>query len=254
MPQLGLGTWLLRDEQGTTAVRMALDMGYTHIDTARLYENHAAVARGMAGFDRADIFLVTKVWHDSLAYDDVLRACASSLEELQTDYLDLFLIHWPDPRFPMLDTFRAFAELVGSGRVRSVGVSNFDIPRLEEALALTDLPIVTNQVEFHALLYQEALLNFCRDHGIVLTAYCPLGRGVVLENEIIRDIAPVYDRTPGQVALRWLVNKGCAVIPKASSEQHLRANMDIFDWELRPEDERRIDAIDATHRVVALDL
>ena len=252
IPALGLGTWDLRGEECVTAVRTALEMGYNHIDTADMYGNQAEIGRAIADFDRSDIFVTSKVWRDDLHYDDVVRVAEAALCDLQTDYLDLFLIHWPNRSVPLEETFRAFEQLVAQGRVRSIGVSNFDVPLLEGALQATDLPLTNNQVECHPLLRQEEVLAFCRQHDITLTAYCPLGRGAALRNEVIVSLAEKYGKSPAQVALRCLIQQGTIVIPKAGSADHMRENMAIFDFEVSPEDEQRIDRIEEEHRVVAL--
>ena len=251
MPVLGLGTWRLSGDTCTAVTRKALELGYTHIDTAELYDNHAAIAAALKGFDRSSLFITSKVPDQDLAYDDVHRMCQKALHELETDYLDLYLAHWPNPDVPMAETFRAFRELHEQGKVRSIGVSNFNIRRLAEAIEVSDLPIAANQVEFHPLLYQRELLEFCRNSDVVITAYCPLARGAVFDNDVIKGVAEKNHKTPAQVSLRWLVQKGVVVIPKSSSEDRLRENMDIFDWELSPDDEERIDNIGEERRLLS---
>ncbi len=253
IPALGLGTWHLRGEECVTAMRTALGMGYKHIDTADMYGNQAEIGRAMAGYDRSDIFVTSKVWRDDLHYDDVVRVGEAILRDLQTDYLDLLLIHWPNRSVPLRETFGALEQLVEQGRVRSVGVSNFDVALLKAAIQATDLPLTNNQVEFHPLLRQQELLAFCKQHDITLTAYCPLGRGAVLSNEVIVNLAGEYGKSPAQVSLRWLIQQGTIVIPKAGSEDHMRENMAIFDFEISPDDTQVIDRIEDKHHVVALD-
>jgi 2,5-diketo-D-gluconate reductase B len=250
MPVLGLGTWRLSGETCTRVVRKALELGYCHLDTAEMYGNHRDIARAIKGFDRASLFITSKVPPGSLRHRSVHRMCEKALRELGTDYLDLYLIHWPNPDVPMEETFRALAELQEQGKVRSIGVSNFSVRRLTEAVGVSEAPIVTNQIEFHPLLYQRELLEFCRSHGVVVTAYCPLARGAVLRNEVITELARKHGRTPAQIALRWLVQKGIVVIPKTSSEERLRENMAIFDWSLPAENEREIDDIGESARLI----
>ena len=161
MPMLGLGTWMLSGRTCTDIVRKALEMGYKHIDTADRYNNHAYVAEGMKGFDRGDIFLTTKVWRTDISRDDIVKSCDRFLSELGTDYLDLLLVHWPNDDIPITETMNAMGELVHSGKVRSIGVSNFNEGRLGEAVTASDVPIDANQVEFHAHLYQSELLGYC---------------------------------------------------------------------------------------------
>ena len=252
IPALGLGTGDLRGKEGVAAVTAALEMGYGHIDTADMYRNQADIGRAIAGFDRSQLFITSKISRDDLRHGDVLRVCEAALRDLRTSYLDLFLIHWPSPSIPLPETFGAFEQLVAQGKVRSAGVSNFDVPLLEEARRATDLPLTDNQVGFHPLLFQRELLAFCQQHGIALTAYCPLGRGAALRNEVILGLAEKYGKTPAQVTLRWLIQKGAIVIPKAASTAHMRENLAIFDWEIAPEDEQRIDRIEPQHRIVEL--
>jgi len=254
MPVLGLGTWRLTGQTCVAAVSKALELGYNHIDTADAYGNHRQIAQGLEGTDRSAIFVTSKVPHSSLHYDEVLRTCRKNLEELRTDYLDMYLIHWPNRQVPMAETFAALEELHGQGKVRSIGVSNFTIRHLQQAMAATNLPICTNQVEFHPLLYQKELLEFCQQHNIVVTAYSPLARGNVFGNNVISAIAEEYGKTPAQISLRWLLQKGIIVIPKASSEAHLRENMDIFDWELSAADEEGIDNIEEEQRLINVDI
>jgi len=253
VPQLGLGTWRLWGEECVRVTKLALQMGYRHIDTADLYENHAEVGRAIADFDRSQLFLTSKVHTQDLHRQDVIRVCNSALQDLHTDYIDLFLIHWPNFSIPLEETFSALEQLAGQGKFRSVGVSNFNVALLEDSLRDTNLPISNNQIEFHPLLYQPTLLNFCHRQDITVTAYCPLARGRALENGVIADLATNYSRTRSQICLRWLIQKGAIVIPKASSEAHLRENMEIFNWDITSEDEQRIDEIEQRHRVVPLD-
>ena len=254
MPMLGLGTWPLNGEECTLAVSKAIEMGYSHIDTADVYENHVEVGKGLAGFDRSGIFVTSKVAPEDLSHDALIATCERSLEELGLDYLDMYLLHWPNPDIPMEETFRALKELHDGGKLRSIGVSNFIIERLAQAVEISELPICTNQVEFHPLLYQEELLRFCKANDVVVTAYCPLGRTHALRNEVIRSVAEQCQRTPAQVCLRWLVQKGIIVIPKTRSEERMKQNMEIFDWELSAEAEQRIDNIPEEKRVVRLSI
>jgi len=178
-----------------------------------------------------------------LRYQEVLDSCAAALKELNTSYLDLFLIHWPNRRVPMAETFRALKKLHDDGRVRAVGVSNFTIWHLEEALKVSEVDICVNQVEFHPGLYQKELLDFCAKHGIRFTAYSPLGRGSLLVDKDVLAIAKRHNKTSAQVCLRWAHEKGCVVIPKASNVVHLAENMNIFDFKLTKEDVKLLDAM-----------
>lgn len=241
IPQIGLGTYQMQGDTCTEAVRYALDHGYRHVDTAEFYDNEAAI--GDAIEDRDSIFLTSKVWRTNLHHDDVIDACNASLNRLDTEHLDLYLIHWPNESIPMEETFDALEELYEKGKIRAVGVSNFTITHLKEAMGSSDVPITMNQVEFHPFLYQEELLEFCHDHDIQLTAYAPIARNKVAENEQIQEIAERHGKTPAQVSLRWLLQHGTIAIPKASTEAHIEQNMHVFDFELSDEEMRTLNAL-----------
>lgn len=243
MPVLGLGTWQLTGKQCEEAVRKALELGYRHIDTAELYLNEKEIGRAIGGFDRSGLFLVSKVWSSNLRRGDLLKACESSLKLLGISYLDLYLIHWPSHSVPLEETMDAMGELVDKGLVRSIGISNFDTDWSKRAMVASRIPISVNQVEFHAHLYQKDLLGFCKKNRIVMTAYSPLARTEVLDDAVLRGIAESHGKTPAQVSLRWLVQHGLVVIPKSSSVEHLRENMDIFGWDLTKKEMEEIDAI-----------
>lgn len=253
IPTVGLGTWRLWGDEGLAAMRAALAMGYRHLDTAEAYGNHELVGQAIRDYDREEVFITSKVPPERLEYEEVLASCDQALREIGTDYLDLLLLHWPNPQIPMHPTFEALGELVEAGKVRDIGVSNFQPPRLSRALSISPVPIANNQVELHPLLYQRELLELCRSHGVTVTAYAPLARGKVFTEPVIVEIARRYGRTPGQISLRWLLQKGCIVIPRSVNEAHLRENLDLFGWELSPDDEARIDALDRHERLVRND-
>lgn len=250
IPTLGLGTWELRGKGGQRAVEAALEVGYRHIDTAEMYENHGMVGEAIRGYDRAELFITSKVDSTHLHYDEVISVCDTALLELGTDYLDLFLIHWPNPDVPMPQTFDALEHLIELGKIRDMGVSNFQPHRMKMALDITPHPIANNQVELHPYLWQDELANLCFENDVAVTAYAPLARTKVLRDETIRMIAERHDVTPAQVSLRWLLQKGCIVIPRSTSEEHLRQNMDLFDWSLSGVDVQAIDDIPHQERVV----
>jgi len=243
MPALGLGTWALRGEQCRFIVKRAIELGYTHIDTADSYGNHKEVGDAIKGVDRSTLFLVSKVRQSRLQYQAVIQDCHRNLRELATEYLDLYLIHWPNERIPIHDTLRALNELVDDGKIRSIGVSNFRIPHLRDALKAEDHPITNNQIRLHPYEFDHDLVAFCQSHNLVVTAYSPLGRGGILSRPTILDLAKQYGRTPAQICLRWGLQKGVVVIPKTSSEARLRENMAIFDWELSHADMTRLDTL-----------
>ncbi len=248
IPVLGLGTWQLTGSKGADSVRKALELGYNHIDTAEVYDNHREVGRSIVGFDRSELWITSKVWRDVLRHDDLHKACDKALSALGIDYMDLYLIHWPNPEIAMAETLKALKELQDMDKIRSIGVSNFTIRHLKEAFE-TGVPISVNQVEFHPHLYQKELLDFCKQNNIIITAYSPLGTGAILKDETIAQIAEKTSRTPAQVALKWLLGKGLVVIPKASSEEHLKQNLSVFDWELSGQDIKAIDSIGVKHRI-----
>ena len=252
MPLLGLGTWPLTGDECARTVAMALRLGYRHINTAVGYHNHEGVGRGLrdSGVRRAEVFVTTKIMPERLTRDDVLRDCDQALSDLGIDHVDLLLIHWPNPEIPISETLRAFRRLLDDGRIRHVGVSNFTIPRLAEAIAAAEAPIAVNQVEYHPYLNQQELLDSCTANDVVLTAYSPIARGQVADDEVLVDISHRCGKGPLQIALRWMVQKSIVVIPKAASEAHLRDNMEIFGWELSAEDMARIDAIPKRVRLI----
>jgi 2,5-diketo-D-gluconate reductase B len=251
IPKLGLGTWKLRGKKGLDSVKNALSLGYRHIDTARAYGNEAEVGKAIQESDveREDIFLTTKIQARNLAYDDFKREFQKSIDELKTDYVDLLLIHWPNESIPLEETLRAMKELKEDGKIRNIGVSNFNIELLEEAKKHAE--IFTNQVEYHPFLSQDKLLEYCRKNSIVLTAYSPVARGRVGENETLKNIGEKYGKTPYQISLRWLVQQNRVItIPKAASEDHQEQNMNIFDFELDEEEMEKISNLSRNQRLI----
>jgi diketogulonate reductase-like aldo/keto reductase len=242
VPALGFGTWPMKGETCRTAVEHALEVGYRHLDTAQMYNNEESVGRAIAESDlpREDVFLVTKILRENLAHDDVLRSVEESAQRLGTQ-IDLLLIHAPSRSVPIEESIGAMNELQGSGTVDHIGVSNFSVEQLRQAMAASDTPILTNQVEYHPFKSQSDLLEFCIENGVILTAYSPLGKGRVTGNETLGAIGARYEKTAAQVALRWLVQqKMVAAIPKASSPAHIEENVDVFDFELGGEEMEQI--------------
>jgi len=250
MPVLGLGTWELTGKACEKTVSKAIELGYRHIDTAELYGNEAEIGKAIKDADRSQLFITSKVGSSNLRTNDLLKACQASLDRLDTDYLDLYLVHWPNDSIALEQTMEAMQKLVDDGGVRSIGLSNFDVQRMEAAISISQPPICNNQVEYHPFRPRREIPEFCREHGISLTAYCPLARGKVLKNATLGQIGEKYGKTPAQVSLRWLLEKGAVVIPKASSEEHLKENMDLDGWELSSEDIEAIDSLGAEHKLV----
>lgn len=237
VPALGLGTWQLTGQTCTETVQTALEMGYRHVDTAQAYGNERQVGLGIeaADVDREDVFLVTKLDGSNRDARSVRQSTRESLHKLGTDFLDCLLIHWPNTPWmaPLSETIDAMNDLVDEGTVDHIGVSNFSPTRLDRARELSDAPIFTDQVQYHPYWDQRKLLDYCRIHDVLLTAYSPLARGGVLDDPALVTVGNRYDKSPAQVALRWLIQQeGVAAIPKASSREHLAANMAIFDFEL----------------------
>lgn len=235
MPRIGFGTSQISGRACSEIVKTALGLGYRHIDTAQAYGNEDDVGRGIAqsGVKREEIFLTTKVWRSSLDAKGVKRSTAESLDRLGTAYVDLLLVHWPNDSIPMGETLAAFAELKTAGKTRHIGVSNYTMRHLEEAVETHKADLFCNQLEYHPNLNQDALLGALRGYGMALVAYSPLGRGRLVKNPVLAAIGKKYGKTASQVALNWLVKQdGVATIPKASSEAHCRANLEIFDFDL----------------------
>jgi 2,5-diketo-D-gluconate reductase B len=253
MPIIGLGTWQLRGRECVETVKTAFQLGYRHFDTAVSYGNEDEIGEALKGIDRESVFLTSKVRPLDLAYKDVIASCKQSLERLKTNYLDLLLIHWPNDEIPINDTLSAFKKLIDQKKIRSFGVSNYTIERLNAELPFvkdTGLDVSVNQVEYHPGLNQEDLLDYCHDKGIALVAYSPLGRGDVLAESVLGKIGQKYSKTKVQVSLRWLTQKGIAAIPKSSSRQHLQENFDIFDFSLTDEEIEAIDDLGNGQRLI----
>ncbi|QWC18890.1 aldo/keto reductase [Halorubrum sp. 2020YC2] len=245
LPGLGLGTYDLDDGETVDSVRAALDAGYAHVDTAEGYHNEAAVGEAVAtsDVDRDDVFLTSKVLAKNLNYESVIESCEASLDRLGTDYLDLYLIHWPNPAISLRETLRAMAELRDRGLVRDVGVSNFSAYQLSCAHHVSDVPIAVNQIEFHPWFQRPDLVDYCRGTDTVVEAAAPLARTDVFDDEVVAELAEKYDRHPAQVVIRWAVDRGVVPLPRSSTPEHVRANADL-DWELDDDDRRRLDGRD----------
>jgi diketogulonate reductase-like aldo/keto reductase len=250
LPEVGLGTWKLDGETVTQSVRAALDAGYTHIDTAEGYRNEAAIGEALAAHDRArdDLFLTSKVLAKNLNYDSLIESCEASLDRLGTDYLDLYLVHWPNPAISLRESLDAMATLHDRGLVKNVGVSNFSAYQLSCAHHISDVPIAVNQIEFHPWLQRPDLVDYCRESGTVVEAAAPLARTQIFEDEVVQELAETYDRSPAQVVLRWALDRDIVVLPKSSSPDHVRQNADL-DWTLDEGDARRLDERDRNEPV-----
>lgn len=251
VPALGFGTYKMTGSACREAVTHALEIGYRRVDTAQAYNNERAVGRGLreASADREEVFLTTKVRHTNLHPEDVRQSTEESLRQLQTDYVDLLLIHWPNEAVPLEATLDAMQELKDEGKTRHIGVSNFTPPLIKEALGYA--PILANQVEYHPFLNQDAVLDLARAHDFMLTAYQPIARGTVADNATLQAIAEERAKSPVQVTLRWLLQQDqVTAIPKAARAEHRTANLDVFDFELSEEEMKRIHELSRGERRV----
>lgn len=245
MPSLGLGVLFAKnDGEVEAAVKAALQTGYRKIDTASAYQNERGVGVGIlaSGIPRKDIFLTTKVWNTEQGYDQTLTAFDSSLEALQTDYVDLYLIHWP-VKSKYKDTYRAMEQIYASGRARAIGVCNFSIAQLEDLMAHTTITPAVNQVEVHPHLSQNELLAFARQHDIQLEAWRPIMMGEVLQIPELVAIGKRHNKSAVQVSLRWLIQRGVAAIPKSVTPRRIAQNFDLFDFELTAQDMEIIESL-----------
>ena len=257
IPALGLGTWDLRGATCERCVDFALGLGYRHIDTAAMYENEREVGNAIraSAVPREEIFVTTKVWQDSAGDGPLQRSAEASLQRLGLDYVDLLLIHWPNPGIPVAETMRALGDVKARGLTRHIGVSNFTVRLLEEAVAASDEPLVVNQVEYHPYLDQTPVLESCRRHGLALTAYSPLARGRVFQESVLQDIGAAHGKDAGQVTLRWLIQQeGVIAIPRSSKPANIASAFDIWDFALSDAEMAQVSALaNADGRLVDFD-
>lgn len=252
IPQLGFGVFLVPPEQTSEVVQLALRTGYRAVDTAAMYRNEEGVADAIArsGLQRSEVFITTKVWNNDHGRDRALRAFERSIERLRSDYVDLYLIHWPAPAQGLyMETWQALTEIKADGRARSIGVSNFQIDHLERIIEETGVVPAVNQIELHPRLQQGELRSFDSEHGIVTEDWSPLGRGRILDEPVIRQIAAAVERTPAQVVLRWHIQLGNVVIPKSVTPARIDENFHIFDFELDEGQMAEISGLDAGGRI-----
>lgn len=247
IPQVGLGVWQTPNSEATPAVKAALDAGYRHVDTAAIYENEEGVGAGLqqSGLSRGDIYLTTKLWNTEQGYNSTLNAFEASLKRLGTDYVDLYLIHWPSPhRGLFVDTWKALVRLKEEGRAKSIGVSNFYPEHLEKIIAETGVVPVINQIELHPDFQQKTNRAFHDKHKIITQSWSPLGQGKLLGNAVIAEIAEKLGRTPAQVIIRWHIENGLVVIPKSVTPSRIKENFQVFDFTLSPDDLAALNALD----------
>lgn len=247
IPQIGLGVWRTPNDVAVTAVETALRAGYRHIDTAAIYGNEEGVGQGMraSGIDRADIFLTTKVWNDDQGYDETQRAMDASLKRLGTDYVDLYLIHWPSAfRGRFVDTWKALIRLREDGKTRSIGVSNFEGDYLDDIIAATGVTPVINQIQLHPGFQQRRMRDKHAQLGIVTESYSPLGQGQLLDHPQLAEIAQRHGKSVAQIIIRWHLDSGLVVIPKSVTPSRIVENFDVFDFTLSDFDRSVIEGLD----------
>ena len=247
IPQMGLGVWQTPNDEAAPAVKAALSAGYRHVDTAAVYENEEGVGEGIrqSGIDRSEIYLTTKLWNTEQGYDQTLKAFDASLKRLGTDYVDLYLIHWPSAhRGLFVDTWKAFVKLKEEGRAKSIGVSNFYPEHIEKIVAETGVVPAINQIELHPDFQQREARAFHEKHGIATQSWSPLGQGKLLGHPAIADIAAKLGRTPAQVIIRWHIDNGLVVIPKSVTPSRIAENFNVFDFKLSAEDLDTLNGLD----------
>jgi diketogulonate reductase-like aldo/keto reductase len=251
IPQLGFGVFQVPPEDTAEVATQALLAGYRHIDTAAAYGNEAGVGQAIhaAGLERSDVFITTKCANDDHGYEQAKRALRASLDRLETEHVDLYLIHWPVPAHDKyLETWKAFIELRDEGLTRSIGVSNFQPAHLERVISETGVTPTVNQIELHPRFQQAGMRRELAELGIVTEAWSPLAQGAVLDDPVITNIAEAHDKTPGQVVIRWHLQLGNVVIPKSVTPERIVENIDVFDFSLSDEEMAAVEALDAGDR------
>ncbi|ANF96948.1 aldo/keto reductase [Paenibacillus bovis] len=250
MPWFGLGVYKVENgDEVVSSVKWAIEAGYRSIDTAALYQNEDGVGQAIreSGVPREELFVTTKVWNSDQGYESTLQAFEQSLTKLGLEYVDLYLVHWP-VKGKYKDTWRALEKLHEDGKVRAIGVSNFQIHHLEDLLADAKVRPVVNQVELHPLLSQVELRNYCKEQGVQIEAWAPLAQGRLLDNEVLQSIGEKYGKSIAQVLLRWDLQSGIVTIPKSIKQERIVQNADIFDFELSAEDMKQIDDLNQNQR------
>lgn len=251
IPILGFGTWQLPNEKARQPVEMALEAGFRHIDTAAVYDNHQVIGEVLkhSGLKREELFITSKVWREDLRQRSLIEAAQAALETLQTPYLDLYLIHWPNKEIPIAETLETMQNLKEKGLIKAIGVSNFTVHHLEKALEV-GVEITNNQVELHPSFNQRNLKNWCQEHNIQVTAYSPIGQGKDLKLPTIVALAKKYGASESQVILAWMRQNNIIAIPRSSDLEHIKENFESQKLELKPEDQELMDQIPQQERML----
>jgi 2,5-diketo-D-gluconate reductase A len=251
IPQIGLGVYKISDDEAAEVVRTALEIGYRLIDTASMYENEEGVGRGIreSGIPRSEIFVTTKFWMDDLGYDNTKAALQKSLDLLGMDYVDLYMIHWPAPeRGLYTESWRAMEELHEEGLSTSIGMSNFHTNHLDDIFAMATKRPVINQIEIHPWLTQEKTAAYNAEHSLVTQAWSPLARGQILDEPTLVELGAKYDKSVAQLIIRWHIQRGFAVIPKSVTPARIKANTEVFGFEISAEDMERMSGLNKNYR------
>lgn len=250
IPAIGFGTWRLKGDECKSSVLKALEVGYRHIDTAEHYGNQTQIGEAIqeSGINRKDLFITSKIFYDRLNKKDVLDDTKRTLEELQTDYLDLLLVHWPNKNISINETVEGFNQLKQSGKVKSVGVSNFTPHHTQDFLD-AGMQIVNNQVELHPSFNQNSLHEFCKEKNIILTAYSPIAQGQDLDIPEVQELSKKYDVSPAQVILNWIVSRGVVAIPRSSKPERILDNFNSLNWQMEKSDVEKMNAISQGQRL-----
>jgi len=245
IPLLGLGTWDLRGRTCARIVEQALRLGYRHVDTAQMYDNEREVGEGLraSGVKRDDVFVTTKIWPTHFAPRDLERSAKECLVRLRLSEVDLLLLHWPNPNIPLSETLGALCKVKRAGLARHIGISNFNVALVEEAVRLSSEPLVANQIEVHPFLDQTKVIEACRRHGLAVVAYSPIARGQAARDPVLNEIGKAHGKSAVQVCLRWLVQQEIVVIPRTAKIERLASNAAIFDFTLTEEEMARIGAL-----------
>ena len=246
MPDIGFGTWKIKDyNQVIDVVKNAIEVGYRHIDTASVYGNEEAIGIALkeSCVPREDIFVTTKLWNSVRGYNETICAFNESLKKLQLEYIDLYLIHWPSPlefrdcyQEKNIETYQALEKLYSQGKIKAIGVSNFLKHHIEELKNFVSIPIAVNQIEFHPYYYDQETIEYCKQNDIIIEAYSPLGRGEILKDNTIADIAKKYNKSPAQICIRYAIDNQIVPLPKTISKQRMIENLNVFDFNLMKED------------------